>query len=164
MLNGDELLVTGFALLLIAAGAATVSNIQLPGTEKPQGPNQPAECTLKGSIGIEGTGTKIKINEGSLQTKIKESGLFSLSIVSPGTSLSILKAENVEMTYTLSGPESREQKDSLGSVGKLGGSKSSAFKFTDLSQGTYQLDMDLNWNTGSDSFTKTVNVQCGGER
>lgn len=148
-------------LLLGTAFTIGVATIDLPGTSDADG-----ETTydLKTTIGVEGTGTDIKINENSYSQRIKESSLFGgLSFTSDIDEFSLTKAENVRMKYTLNGPiESKVKTDNIGEVGKLGGSKSSTFKATNLPCGSYVLHMNLNWNTGSDYYRKNIDIACSG--
>lgn len=166
-MSNAETLLKAFFVLLIGAGLTVgAAAIQMEGTSSFNpftGSDGEPRYTLSTSIGVEGTGTAIKINEGSYGQTIQQTSLLGgLSFAGQLSALSLTEAENVELKYTLHGPIDQPvvKTDNLGNVGKLGGSKTSSFKARNLPCGSYVLHMNLNWNTGSDYYQRDIQINC----
>ena len=146
------------ALTVFSSGAvAQVTGPFTGGTAEPR-------CTFSSTVGLEGTGTVVKIN--TVETDVSETSPLGLSFIGPGnTALSLTEAENVRVAHTLAGPVDVEKTDNLGSVGKFGATDSSSFEARNLPEGTYNYFVDLTYNTGEDHYeTRGVTVECGGGR
>ena len=155
-------------MLFIASGAAVaVMSVQTPGTSTPSiGGDQEPRYVLNAEVGVgsaELKQDKIKIKEQSFRYDVKKQGLFNSLTLVGGSELSLLKAENVEMKYRLTGPVTRSSTKQLGNVGAISASKLSTFKAGNLPCGTYDLTMNLQWNTGQDQFNKQIEIACRGE-
>lgn len=168
MANRTDLMAFVFMLFIASGAAVAVMSVQTPGTSTPGiGGDQEPRYVLNAEVGVgsaELKQDKIKIKEQSFRYDVKKQGLFnSLSFTGGSGALSLLKAENVEMKYRLTGPVTRSSTDQLGNVGAISASKLSTFKAGNLPCGTYDLEMKLRWNTGQDQFNKQIEIACRGE-
>lgn len=154
------------AILLIGVGGTALA-AQAFSSEDIRNPvsNEEPRCDLTvdaAATSAEAQLDKIKIEEQSIRTDVQKSGfLLSLTGTSTDEALSILTAQNVEMTFTVDGPVTRETTKDLGKLGAVGKTKGVSHTFKKLPQGEYTLDILLEWEKSQDTYSQSVDVQCG---
>jgi len=154
----------GFAVMMIG-GLVVIAGIAgptLPGTTTPAPTNPDGEqrYDLRAKLVVEDTLTAKGIDEDSFTYTTEPSGWFSVPGGVSLDTLSIIGAEDVELTATLTGDNLDARLSQRLFIGDLaeGESVTTVFKVAKLEPGTYTLRYDVSMVHGSESVSYTVEV------
>lgn len=160
--------IIGILAVLVGVGllATAALSIEIPGTGL-GGDESEKRCDLQVQYSVEGTTADARINEGTFRSSTEESGLFSFSIGQRRTYSEVLSipgtgASNVEATTTLVGNVEGGSIQTKTTVGRLGALEAETVRsgFSRLTQGSYEVQVDVVWGDGSDQLTKDLEVTC----
>lgn len=164
--------------LVLFAGIGVALGVEVPGTvEIPNpfvggGDGEQVRCDLETRVEFEGAdlGQEPEIKPITFEKTVSRSGLFSGSVGSSASLLSLFSQDQVRFTYVLSSPELENDLTETLNVGELGFNevRTAAFSASKLPEGSYTLKHVLTWDnsepldlsSGEDVYTTSFEVTC----